>query len=267
MVNIIAEVGVNHNGDPHTAGLLVGAAKGVGADAVKFQVFDARVLEPPGPRREMLEKLQLPRLAFRNLKTIADDLGIEFLATPFDPGSLELLIGLSVKRVKIGSADLRNEPLLKAVADTGLEIILSTGMATMLDIYAAMRSIAWKPCTLLHCTSAYPTPVQHVNLRAIESLRREYGACTIGLSDHTTSTVIPAAAVAMGAEVIEKHFTLDRHQEGPDHLSSLDMNGFKEMVGNIREVELAMGNGIKRPQPSESNVVKIRKEREAHRCK
>lgn len=265
MVCIIAEAGVNHCGDPYTAGLLVGAAKGVGADAVKFQIFDARILEPPGPRRDMLEKLQLSHHAFRNLKLTADDLGIEFLATPFDPGSLEFLIGLGVKRIKISSADLRNEGLLKAVAGSGLELILSTGMATMLDIYAAMRSIDWKPCTLLHCTSAYPTPFQHVNLRAIEIMKREYGACTIGLSDHTTSTVIPAAAVAMGAEVIEKHLTLDRDQEGPDHRSSLDLDGFKEMVSNIREVELAMGDGIKRPQPSEANVVAIRKEREMHR--
>lgn len=262
MVFVIAEAGVNHNGDLATAKELVIAARTAKADAVKFQVFDPGKLEPPGPRRDMLSNLYLSKPEFMALKSFADDGSIEFMATPFDVESLEFIVKLGVKRIKIGSADLHNMPLLKAARGAGLPLILSTGMAKLEDIRTNIGD------TLLHCTSAYPCPLQDANLRAIRTMRMSSTVphCKIGLSDHTASIAIPAAAVALGAEVIEKHLTLDRSQDGPDHKCSLEPSAFYDMVTGIREVEAALGDGIKRPMPSEKAVMQIRDEREAWRC-
>lgn len=258
---VIAEAGVNHNGDVRLAHELVDAAKAVGADAVKFQMFDPKRLDPPGERRDMLKGLVLRPADFCGMKDHADSVGVEFMATPFDVGSLMFLAELGIQRIKISSADLRNDTLLKATA--GCPVILSTGMATLEEIERAIGILRKRP-VLLHCTSAYPAPVEDVNLRAMQGLR-PFGSA-VGLSDHTPSLVIPAAAVAMGAVVIEKHLTLDCRMEGPDHRASLEPRDFAEMVANIREVEAALGDGVKRPMPSEAAVMKVRDEREAHRC-
>jgi N,N'-diacetyllegionaminate synthase len=265
MVMVVAEAGVNHNGSVDLAHKLVEAAEACGADAVKFQVFDAETLEPNGPRREMLKGLQFSRDVFKGLKAHCDKLGIEFMATPFDPDSAAFLVMLGVKHIKIGSADIRNDPLLLAVR--GRRVILSTGMATLDEIERAALMVATERTgrpILLHCTSAYPVPVKDVNLRAMLTLR-SYGS-EVGLSDHTLSLIIPAAAVAMGATVIEKHLTLDNRADGPDHRASLEPWEFTDMVCHIREIELALGDGRKRVMPSEATVVQVRDEREAYRC-
>lgn len=263
MVMVVAECGVNHNGDPVLAQTMIAAAKKAGADAVKFQMFDPEKLEPPGPRRNMLRPLVLEPSDFQMLKACADSYDLEFIVTPFDVDSLDFIVRLGVRYIKIGSADLRNGDLLEAAAASRVPTIISTGMATNGEIDKAQGMFFVRPA-LLHCTSAYPTPVEDVNLRAMDRLR--FFAEDIGLSDHTLSLVIPAAAVAMGASVIEKHLTLDSRMEGPDHRASLEPRDFAEMVANIRQIEMALGDGVKRPMPSEAKVMKVRDEREAHRC-
>ena len=258
---VIAEAGVNHEGDVRRAHELVNAAKASGADAVKFQMFDPERLDPPGERREMLKELSLRPSDFVALKAHADAQTIEFIATPFDVDSLWFLVELGVRYVKIGSADVFNEPLYTAAMRSEKDIILSTGMTSMDDL---KKRLLYYPYALLHCTSSYPCPLDHVNLDAMLGLN-EFGV-VVGLSDHTRSLVIPAAAVAMGASIVEKHLTLDCRMKGPDHRASLEPREFSEMVANIREVELALGDGIKRPMPSEAEVMKVRDEREAWRC-
>lgn len=258
MVMVIAEAGVNHNGDVRLAHRLVDAAKSAGADAVKFQMFDPERLDPPGERREMLKGLVLRPSDFSALKAHAESAEIEFICTPFDVDSLRFLVELGVNYIKIGSADAKNRPLIKEAMSTEKRVIISTGMCEEDDL--AMFFFI-NPYAVLHCTSAYPTPVDEVNLRAMSLPMLRYG-----LSDHTRSLVIPAAAVAMGASIIEKHLTLDCRMEGPDHRASLEPRDFSEMVANIREVETALGDGIKRPMPSEAAVMKVRDEREAFRC-
>lgn len=269
MVFVIAEIGVNHDGDRNTACELIRRAADAGADAVKFQHFDAERLDPPGPRRDMLKGLQLPIKAWPYLKRYAEDFDVEFMATPFDLDALKLLVDLGVKRIKIGSADLGNEPLLKAAADTGLPVILSTGMASLNDIWNALGQghglIGWQGgLTLLHCTSAYPAPPHSVNLEAMQTMRINFRV-PIGYSDHTQGIHIALAAVALGAEVIEKHLTLDTHLPGPDHKASIAPFEFREMVKGIREIELAIGDGVKAPQFAEEAIMAVRDEREAHR--
>ncbi|MGI9504529.1 MAG: N-acetylneuraminate synthase family protein [Geminicoccaceae bacterium] len=267
MTMIIAECGVNHNGDPVLAQTMIEAAKRAGADAVKFQMFDPEKLEPPGPRRDMLRPLVLEPSDFQMLKACSDSHGLEFIVTPFDVESLDFVVRLGVNYIKIGSADLRNLELLDAAR--GRRVILSTGMATSDDLGRALDTlVGWESTArgpiLLHCTSSYPAPSDEVNLRAMLALQPLGDG--VGLSDHTLSTVIPAAAVAMGASVIEKHMTLDRRMSGPDHRASLEPRDFSEMVANIREVEAALGDGVKRPMPSEAEVMKVRDEREKWRC-
>jgi N-acetylneuraminate synthase/N,N'-diacetyllegionaminate synthase len=245
---------------------MVKLAKRAGASAVKFQLFTAEKLEPPGPRRDMLKQLELTYEEVRELKAHADSLGIECLVTPFDVEALSCLAGLGVERIKIGSADLGNHALLEAAATTGLPLILSTGMAGIRQVHDALRTLGWPDnVTKLHCTSAYPAPFRSVNLQAMASLRRAFGG-PVGYSDHTTGIAISLAAAALGADMIEKHFTLDRTAEGPDHAASITVGELAQLVQGVRQIEAAMGDGIKIPHPSERAVTVVKKEREAYRC-
>lgn len=260
MTFIIAEAGVNHNGNIELAHKLIDAAYEAGADAVKFQTFDCERLEPPGERREMLRSLQFTEDQFRTLRDYCGK-RIEFMSTPFDVHNLLGLVSLGVGRLKISSGGLFDHELLRAAEESRLPVILSTGMATEGDVSRAIWRLKYSDnLTLLHCTSAYPAPIEDVNLKAMQTMRSAFG-CPVGLSDHSDSTAIPIAAVAMGATVIEKHLTLDRSMVGPDHAASMCPYDFKRMVLGIREVEKAMGDGIKRPMPSEARTRQIVKER------
>ena len=254
---IVAEIGVNHNGDVNTALKLIDAADKAGATAVKTQLFDAERLEPPGPRRDMLKALELPRDDIARLKDHAEAAGMAFFATPFDEDALAFLVGLGVPWIKTGSADLTNTALLEAIP-AGYPAILSSGMATMDDIAAALDIVPH--AFVLQCTSAYPARVEDANLRAMCAIRERFGV-PVGLSDHSTSEIVPAAAVAMGARVIEKHFTLDRNMDGPDHAASMEPSGFARMVANVCEVTAALGTGIKEPAAAEARVMAVREER------
>lgn len=260
---VIAEIGVNHDGSVETAKRLIEAAKKSGADAAKFQLFESHVLDPPGTRRDMLRALELSQSQMRVLVDECSNTGIEFMCSAFDVQSLKFLAyGIKANYIKIGSGNLKNDDLLKEAAICERPVIISTGMATMPEILSAKEIIdayAW-----LHCTSSYPAPMDEINLLAIATMKKN--CMNVGFSDHTSSTVLAAAAVAIGAVIVEKHFTLDRNQDGPDHKSSIDPLSFKSMVKNIRRVELALGDGIKRPMPSEEAVMQVRDEREAHRC-
>lgn len=289
---IIAEAGVNHNGSAELAIRLIDAAADAGADAVKFQTFKAerlasqraakaeyqkRSTEAAESQLEMLRRLELSDDVFRDLAARAKNRGMEFLSTPFDLESLRMLVGLGVRQMKLGSGDVTNAPLLRAVGRTGLRVILSTGMSTLADVEGSLgvlasaylehrgdpshspfealtrpegQALLEENVTLLHCTTEYPAPVEQVNLRAMDTLRQAFGV-SVGYSDHTEGIAIPIAAVALGATVIEKHFTLDRSMEGPDHRASIEPSELGEMVRGIRAVELALGRSIKRPGPAE----------------
>lgn len=264
---MIAEAGVNHNGDLDTAMKLIDAAASAGADAVKFQTFDAATLDPPGERREMLERMQLTWVSHLALKQHADDLGIEFISTPFDEWALNFLVNdLGLKTLKIASgASLKNKPLLQAARQTDCKLIISTGATTLsevLDLWGILGR-----GTFLHCVSAYPPPIEEMNLRAIVTMRDALVPLGggVGLSDHSEGFEAALAAVPLGATVIEKHLTLDRNMEGPDHEASLEEDEFNDMVAGIRMIEQMLGDGIKRPQPCEAQAVKIAAEREAWR--
>lgn len=293
MVRIIAEAGVNHNGDREMAFELVKVAADSGADAVKFQTFDAeRLAALTAPKAKyqqattdalesqfaMLKKLELPPEWHLELQRYAKELGITFISTAFDLQSLAFLQTLELPYYKIPSGEITNGPLLLAFAQTGKELIISTGMATLSEIEQALAVVAygyahdgepesleeiWRfwsepgvqaslggKISLLHCTSQYPTPMEEVNLKAMGTLANAFGL-PVGYSDHTQGLVIPTAAVALGATIIEKHFTLDRSLPGPDHKASLEPDELKQLVSNIRNVERALGDGIKKPQPSE----------------
>jgi sialic acid synthase SpsE len=252
MALVIAEIGVNHNGDMDLAIELMAVAEECGADAVKFQLFDPAKLEHPGPRREMLKDLALTCKQMADLKRRCR---VRFICTPFDPDSARFLIDDLNVTVKIGSADLDNVVLMNAVR--GADVILSTGMATMGMVADAVVIVG--TASLLHCVSSYPTPVDQVNLLAMNELK-VFGL-PVGLSDHTKSVVVPAVAVGMGAAIIEKHITLDCGMEGPDHCASMEPYEFAEMVRNVREAERALGDGIKKPSPCEARVIKIARER------
>lgn len=292
-VYIIAEAGVNHNGCKELAFDLVAAAANAGADAVKFQTFNASRLasktvekaqyqyqytDKQETQLEMLSKLELPESWHVELQEYAHRLSIEFLSTAFDDQSLAFLCTLNLPIYKIPSGELTNGPLLWRFAQTKKPLILSTGMATLSEVEQALAIIhhglhgdtepknldevwaCWsdgkglekllKTVTLLHCTSQYPTPWSEVNLKAMDTLSAAFGI-PIGYSDHTAGTIIPIAAVARGAKIIEKHMTLDKNLPGPDHNASLEMNEFKQMVEDIRALELALGSGLKAPQLSE----------------
>ncbi|MHC8355018.1 N-acetylneuraminate synthase [Pseudomonas sp. LB3P81] len=292
-VYVIAEAGVNHNGERELAFALIDAAAESGADAVKFQTFDAvKLASKHAPKAtyqkkstdqtesqlSMLKKLELPREWHAELQSYARGKGIEFLSTAFDHDSLDFLTDLGMPFFKVPSGELTNGPLLWQFARTGKKLILSTGMATLSEVEQGLAVIAhaleystepadidevWRcwgqhesrqrlrgHVTLLHCTSQYPTPFNEVNLRAMDTLADAFGL-DVGYSDHTEGCLIPVAAVARGAKVIEKHFTLDRSLPGPDHKASLEPDELKRMVSDIRALETALGDPCKAPQASE----------------
>lgn len=294
-VCVIAEAGVNHNGSVELAEELVRAAAAAGADIVKFQTFKAeelvtssapmaryqeRNIGTAGPQLAMLKALELDRSRFADLSRLATELGIELLSTPLDIDSVRFLTGeVGVKRLKIGSGDMTNAPLLLVAARTGKPIILSTGMATLGEVGDALSVIAFgyiekgsvapsieafkaafhseagasalkDNVTILHCTTEYPAPFESINLRAMDTLSRAFG-CPVGLSDHSMGFAASVAAVARGAAMIEKHLTIDRGMEGPDHRASLEPDEFAAMVKSIRQVEAALGDGEKVPADAE----------------
>jgi len=271
---VIAEAGINHNGNVNLAKKLIDVAKKAGADAVKFQTFKAEDVVSRTAQKaeyqkkstgaeelqyEMIKKLELQERDFEDLFDYAHRKGIMFLSSPFDKRSVDLLDKLGVPAFKIASGEITNLPLLEHVARKKKPIILSTGMSTLAEIeeaVEAMRKVGVEEVILLHCVSSYPTKVEDMNLRAIETLRRAFGL-PVGLSDHTLGITIPIAAVALGACVIEKHFTLDRSLPGPDHRASLEPNELKRMVEAIRAVEKAMGDGNKIPTEEERQMQKV----------
>lgn len=269
-VFIIAEAGVNHNGGLQMAHDLALAAKKAGADCVKFQLFDAEKLEPPGPRRDMLKRLELTHAQHAALFDYCKHIGIEYLCTPFDVESLEFLVSLGVKRIKLASGWWKSD-LPSAAQRCGLPVIASTGMMSLNEVIGLSAEVALfgggldERLTLLHCVSAYPTPPAEINLSAMPAMVR--GKCRYGLSDHTLGNTAAIAATALGASVIEKHITLDRSLEGPDHHMSTMPNEFRYYVNMIRETELMLGDGVKRVMPSEAATMQIVKEREAWRSR
>lgn len=267
---IIAEAGVNHNGNMRLARRLVDAAAEAGADLVKFQTFNAeRLATKNAPKAEyqtrttdeaqtqfsMLSKLALSAKMHENLIAQCDSRNIGFFSTGFDVESLNYLASLGIERFKVPSGEITNLPYLRHVGAFGRLVILSTGMATLGEIEAALEVLEKagtprKKIIVLHCNTEYPTPMQDVNLRAMLNIRDAFDVA-IGYSDHTLGIEVPIAAVALGATVIEKHLTLDRNLPGPDHKASLEPEEFAAMVSAIRNIEHAMGDGIKRPSLSE----------------
>lgn len=296
---IIAEAGVNHGGSLETALALVDAAADAGADIVKFQTFNADALVGRSARKAdyqqrttdasesqhaMLQRLELPQSAHLTLVAHAKQRGIEFLSTPFDQQSFEFLMSLKLPRIKIGSGDLTNAPLLHSIASTGTTLILSTGMATLSEVEEALGVLAhgysrddqppsaaafraaWRDAearqslarhvSLLHCTTEYPCPPGDVNLAAMATMKAAF-QLPVGYSDHTDGIEVSLAAVALGAGIIEKHLTLDRNAEGPDHAASLEPSHFKRMVSAIRNIEDALGDGVKAPRESELKNIPV----------
>lgn len=264
---VIAEAGVNHNGNLDLAFQLVDAAIAAGADAVKFQTFIASELltaeaakaeyqkTTTGEREsqlEMIKRLELSFGDFRKLKIYCDDQGITFLSTPFDFKSVDFLEGLGVVAFKISSGDLTNDPLLRYVAPKGRPVILSTGMSDMDEVREALAVLHGADVILLQCVTNYPAAAEDINLRAMLSMQSAFDV-NVGYSDHTLGIEVPLAAVALGACVIEKHFTLDKNFAGPDHRASLEPQEFKAMVEGIRKVEASLGNGQKVPSASEAS--------------
>ena len=273
-VFVIAEAGVNHNGDIELAKRMVDVAKDAGADAVKFQTFKAESLATiAAPKAEyqltntastetqleMLRHLELSEDAHREVCDYCVVKGITFLSTPFDADSADFLETLHVPAFKISSGDLTNLPLLEHIARKGRPVILSTGMATLQEVRDAVNTISEAGCReliLLHCVTNYPASPSEINLRAMTTMRDEFGV-PVGFSDHTEGTVISLAAVALGATVIEKHFTLDRNFHGPDHKASLEPEELQSLIKGIRAIEVSLGDGEKCPTPSEFETAKI----------
>jgi N,N'-diacetyllegionaminate synthase len=267
---IISEAGVNHNGDLELAKRLVDAAANAGADLVKFQTFSAdrlatkyapkavyqnRTTNQKQSQSDMLRHLELTAEMHEQIIAHCVERGIGFFSTGFDIQSLNYLASLGADRFKIPSGEITNLPYLRHIGGFGVPLILSTGMATLGEIEEALGALdtAGSPrsqITVLHCNSEYPSPMQDVNLRAMIRIRDAFGV-EIGYSDHTVGIEVPIAAVALGASVIEKHLTLDRNLPGPDHKASLEPDEFATMVRSIRNIEQAMGDGVKRPSLSE----------------
>jgi len=295
MTLIIAEAGVNHNGNEQLAFQLVDAAYQAGVDIVKFQTFKAKKLVTASAKQAdyqientqkvesqlaMLSRLELSYEFHHDLVKYCNKLGIEFLSTAFDSQSLDFLVNdLGLKTLKIPSGELTNAPLVLQHAQTGADLIISTGMATLAEVESALGVIAFgylaqenvlpsldafqaayfsaqgqkllkTKVTLLHCTTEYPAPMKDINLKAMDTLAEAF-QLEVGYSDHSAGISVPIAAVARGAMIIEKHFTLDKNMEGPDHKASLEPSELADMVAGIRNIELALGDGIKGPRPSE----------------
>ena len=249
-VCVIAEVGVNHGGKFSEALHLIDAAKAAGADAVKFQLFDSRKLWGD----DRIRHLELTRAQMLDLRAYALSTGLEFLCTPFGVEEALFLKPL-VKRMKIASGCIRKHELLREIRDTDLPVILSTGMSRLQEIDDAIEELDGSDITLLHCTSSYPCAIEDVNLKVMGRLRERFGL-DVGYSDHTQGITVAIAATALGATVIEKHLTLDRTAEGPDHKASIEPEEFRVMVSAIRTVETALGDGVKRVMDSEIELRK-----------
>lgn len=274
-VLIIAEAGVNHNGDMEIAKKLIDVAKESGADIVKFQTgMPHKVTSKYAKQAEyqtvntkieesqldMLKKLHFPTYeAFEEISDYCKEVGIEFLSTPFEVESVQYLSGLDMNYWKIPSGEITNLPYLLEIAKTPKPVILSTGMSTMEEVETAvafLKEHGLNDISLLQCTTEYPAPYEDVNLRVIPEMAKKFGV-KVGLSDHTPGIAVSTAAVAMGASIIEKHFTLDKELPGPDHKASLEPQELKDLVTAIRQVEMAMGNGIKEVSASERKNIAI----------
>jgi len=273
---IIAEAGVNHNGSLELALKLVDAAVEVGANAIKFQTFKTeKVLSKNADKAtyqkestaenetqfEMIKKLELSYNDFKKIKRYCEEKGIMFLSTPDEEESLDFLCDtIEVPYIKIGSGEVTNYPFLKYIASKNKPVILSTGMSTIGEVEKAVNTMysvnESLEIALLHCTTNYPTPYEEVNLRAMLTLKEAF-KLPVGYSDHTLGIEVPVAAVALGANIIEKHLTLDKKLPGPDHKASMEPREFKRMVEAIRNIEKAMGDGIKRPNNSEKEIQKV----------
>ncbi len=268
-VYIIAEAGVNHNGSVDLAHRMIEEAKCAGADCIKFQTFISENLVSRNAQKaeyqkqntgsdesqlQMLKKLELPFSDFVELKQHCDEIGIDFLSTPFDFESITFLDSMNIPFWKIPSGEVTNFPYLRALAKTGKDIVMSTGMCDMSEIENALlvlRNYGAKNITLMHCNTEYPTPYQDVNLMAMDAMRDHF-QMDIGFSDHTMGIEVPIAAVARGAIIIEKHFTLDNSMDGPDHIASLNPADLKRMVTAIRNIERALGKKEKSVTSSEA---------------
>jgi len=266
---IIAEAGVNHNGDVKLAKKLIDVAKNAGVDVVKFQTFKAECLVSNSAQKadyqkqatdkfesqlEMLKKLELAFDDFKELKKYCEEKELLFLSTPFDLESIDFLESLEMPLYKVPSGEITNLPYLVKIASTGKPVIMSTGMSDMEEVGSALevlRNNGAGTITLLHCNTQYPTPFKDANIKAMLTLKERFGLA-VGYSDHTLGIEAPIAAVALGATVIEKHFTLDKSMAGPDHKASLDPQELKAMVTAIRNIEVALGDGIKQPSDSET---------------
>ncbi|NHC14604.1 N-acetylneuraminate synthase family protein [Motilibacter deserti] len=262
---VIAEAGVNHDGDLGVAHELIDVAVAAGADAVKFQTFDPDALVAAGAdvtpyqrrsgvttgQRDMLAALALPATAWSELAKHAEQVGISFLSSPFDAASARLLVDLGVGMLKVGSGELTNLPFLAELATAGLPLLLSTGMATEDEVADALAAVGTAvPVSLLHCVSAYPAPFEDANLRVIPRMQERFGV-PVGWSDHTEGTVTAVAAVALGASLLEKHITTDRTRTGPDHAASMEPAVFTQYVADVRAAAGSLGDGQKRRMPSE----------------
>jgi N,N'-diacetyllegionaminate synthase len=275
---IIAEAGVNHNGDFDVARKLVSVAAEAGADYVKFQTFKAdkivsytakkasyqyrNINDCNDSQHRMLKELEMPEDWHYKLKIFAESQEIKFLSSGFDEDSIDFLFRLGIPLFKIPSGEITNKPYLQHIAKKGIPVIMSTGMARMEEIESALgilveNGLAKGQITILHCNTEYPTALQDVNLIAMQTIQKKLGV-RVGYSDHTLGIEVPIAAVALGATVIEKHFTLDRNLRGPDHKASLEPDELKRMVQAIRNIELALGgDGLKHPSPSELPNINI----------
>lgn len=271
---IIAEAGVNHNGDLNTALKLCDAAKEAGADVVKFQTWKTEAIitkavaqaeyqqENTGVKEsqfDMLKRLELSYDDFRIIKDHCDSIGIQFASTADEAESLDFLISIGIPFIKIGSGEIGNVSYLRYMGSKKMPVILSTGMSSLADIdisIQALREGGATDITLLHCTTSYPCLFESVNLNAMNTIRDAF-KLPVGYSDHTLGSTVAIAAVAMGAKVVEKHFTLDKNMEGPDHKASSTPEEFKEYVKAIRDIEAAMGNGEKVPTKDEKEISKV----------
>ena len=274
---IIAEAGVNHNGSMKMAKDLIDAAKNCGVDYVKFQTtkgpeavtskyarmadYQKKNLNEDDSQLTMLRKILLKMEDFTELRDYCEDKEINFMSTPFDLESVDFLAGLGMDYMKVPSGEITNLPYLRKIAQLNIPVIMSTGMCSLGDIEAAMciltnNGLKESEISLLHCNTEYPTPFADVNLNAMLTLKQCFGV-RVGYSDHTKGIEVPIAAVAMGAEIIEKHFTLDRSLPGPDHIASLEPNELESMVESIRNIELALGTGIKKVSSSEQKNIAI----------
>ena len=275
-VTIIAEAGVNHNGDLETAKRMAYVAKECGADIVKYQTavpelvvsrfaekaeYQKQTTDAAESQLEMIRKLHFSFEGHKELKEYCDSIGIQYLSAPFDIPSVRFLGTLGMPLIKIPSGEITNLPYLRKIASMRLPVVMSTGMSRLAEVDDALAvltgcGMSLDDITLLHCNTQYPTPYRDVNLRAMETLRAAFG-CKVGYSDHTPGIEVPVAAVAMGAQVIEKHFTLDRNLPGPDHKASLEPDELAAMVRAIRHTEQALGSPVKHVTESESGNVAV----------